>query len=289
MDTYFDLSRYDNEDLHACVASCGRADRLQSFFEKVDNNDICETEKIFSNTPGRSDDDRDEQINKGMKEWLLAFHHDTASFSLSNTGIKNLHRKLFKYSRRDEGYRGIYRKDLEDKMKALFEETKESLLRKDRHSLLIISIFRIAFIRQMPFITGNVLCANLLSYALLSMNGYSHVCTPALLASLNNAESGTSQERAAFLAETVCSIMESSSFKNKQSKKDPRGPYISLRRRIVLSCVQQNAPVKISDIMRHLPGENRNTLKKDLLFLKEQGLISALGTGRGVSYTTENN
>ena len=61
-------------------------------------------------------------------------------------------------------------------------------------------------------------------------------------------------------------------------------PYLNSRRQSLLKCIDKNSPLKISDIMAFFPDQSRNTIKKDLIFLKEKKLILSIGKGRGVTY-----
>lgn len=279
-----DLKTQNPDHLLACVAYCGKIDRIAYKFEKT----IRVNEKLLRVNAGFREGlesgSRDETIAKGTLEWLIEFHKKPSSFSLSNTSIKALHRKLFKYSERDYGTRGHYRTDLDEEMKGLYDNTKTALASDDRHSLFTISLFRIYFIDAMPFITGNTLCANIIAYALLYNNGYAVVSQLPLLASLNNAYgTGSLSALSKIFYENLSDILTLPN-----PTPTPRTPnadtYLNARRKSLLKHIQEHAPEKISDIMNNFPNESRNTIKKDLIFLRKNNLIIANGKGRGMYY-----
>jgi hypothetical protein len=284
MDIYFDLKKFASESIHACIAACGKVDRLIEKFNDVDLPD----ENILKLNAGISGDtqpeSRDAMIAKGTFEWLRDILQDPASFSLSNTSVKTLHRKIFKYSSRDDGTRGHYRTDLNDELNELFDQTKKALLSDDHHPLFVISLFRVSFINMMPFVTGNAQMANILSYVLLINSGYPFVSQLPLIASLKNTAGNVSREALPLLARNLFSLL-SSHRPNAPDLEPPNSQtYLNSRRQNLLNCISKNAPLKISDIMGFFPGINRNTLKKDLLFLRAGKFISARGEGRGMVY-----
>ncbi|MCF7831959.1 MAG: hypothetical protein K9N05_00085 [Candidatus Marinimicrobia bacterium] len=287
MDMYFDLSKYDSEDLHACMAACGQIDRL-GFYSKdkviADLNVMKENAGLI---PAPVPGSRNAMIATGAFEWLKELHKNEI-FSLSNTSVKALHRKLFKYSERDEGSRGNYRTDLDEDMKTLFEETKKYLRDPGRHPLLIISLFRISFIKLMPFITGNAQCANFIAYALLISNTYPRVSQLPLIASLNNPDSAFIQDSPVTLPAILLELLTTRSRALPTPEHTPQSShsrtYLNSRRQSLLKCIEKNAPLKISDIMTFFPDQSRNTIKKDLLFLRENMMVDAKGEGRGVIY-----
>jgi hypothetical protein len=277
------LSKYNPEQLLSCIAYCGKIDRIISDHQyKSSPSD--RTLQLNAGYGKVADaDDRDAQIARGTLEWLREFHDHTDSFSLSNTSIKTMHRKIFKHSPRDDGTRGRFRTDLENEIKQLTEELKIDLSSGERHPLFMISLFRISFMEMMPFITGNTYCANLLSYALLIQNGYGHISQLTLLASLNNDNSPTPQHHVGFLAKTL--YREMLNYSSKQKMSSDAKTYLNPRRKKLLEIIREKAPLKISDIMAGFSDESRNTIKKDLLYLRDKEMILANGTGRGTYYT----
>ena len=285
MDTTLNIKSFSAESIHDCVAACGRVNRAYQSDDQSLPPNLLILKENAGLIPVPEPGSRDAMIAKGAYEWLQEFHAGDKPFSLSNTSIKSLHRKLFKYSPRDEGTRGNYRTDLDDKMKLLFEETKDALDRQDRHTLFVISLFRVAFIDLMPFITGNAQCANLLAYALLINNNYPIASQLPLVPSLNNPDSEFSQDPLVILPDVLSKLLKDIDQKKlAQSSTLNSRLYLNPRRQSLLKCIDKNSPLKISDIMTFFPNQNRNTIKKDLIFLKEKTLILSIGEGRGTTY-----
>ena len=137
----------------------------------------------------------------------------------------------------------------------------------------------------MPFVTGNALCANFLAYGLLFNNNYPIVCQLPLIASLNNPDSAISHDSLIVLPEVFLLLLNN--FKREDSADSSlreQGYYLNPRRQLLVDCILKNAPLKISDIMSFFPNESRNTIKKDLIFLRDRHLIVANGEGRGTVY-----
>jgi hypothetical protein len=282
MDTTLNIKSFSAESIHACVAACGGVDRA---YQNTDNSYIPEIPILKENAglmPPPIPRSRDAMIAKGAFEWLQEFHATDKPFPLSNTSVKALHQKLFRHSPRDDGTRGNYRINVDNDMRSLFEETKKNLGQHDRHPLFIISLFRVSFINLMPFITGNAQCANLIAYALLRDNNYPIVSRIPLVASLNNPDGPISHDPIVLLPNTLFNLLKT--YSNLHIKNIASQAYLNSRRQLLLNCIQNDAPLKISDIMAVFPEQNRNTVKKDLIFLKEKDFILSSGVGRGMVY-----
>ena len=282
MDTHLNIDLFSSQSIHACIAACGHADRSCQMTSQSYSLDLSVLKENAGLKPEPEHGSRAALIAQGALEWLQEFHDIDKTFSLSNTSVKALHRKLFKYSPRDEGTRGNYRTDINDDMRSLFEETKNALARHDRHPLFIISLFRVTFINLMPFITGNAQCANMLTYALLVENTYPHVSQLPLIAFLNNPKSGGSRDPLVLLPDVLAHLLKTYSAPN-DTHNAPR-IYLNSRRQSLLAGINKNAPLKISDIMNIFPEQSRNTIKKDLIFLKENNFILSSGEKRGMIY-----
>lgn len=59
---------------------------------------------------------------------------------------------------------------------------------------------------------------------------------------------------------------------------------LNTRQLRILNYIDKNQPVKIADIVAHLHKESKNTIKKDLLLLRERGYIVADGVLKGTLY-----
>ena len=60
--------------------------------------------------------------------------------------------------------------------------------------------------------------------------------------------------------------------------------YLNMRQRRILGFIEKNQPVKVGDIATFLHKESINTIKKDLLRLRQEGYISSEGVLKGTVY-----
>ena len=68
-----------------------------------------------------------------------------------------------------------------------------------------------------------------------------------------------------------------------------KGGYLNERQQRVLAVLAETEPTRISDLARCLPAESVNTLKKDLRYLMDQGLIERLGELKASVYILKPN
>ena len=61
--------------------------------------------------------------------------------------------------------------------------------------------------------------------------------------------------------------------------------YLNSRQKRVLAVLEREEPAKVSDLAHRLQGVSINTLKKDLLYLRQHNLITAHGVLKGTIYT----
>ncbi|MCK4530378.1 MAG: hypothetical protein KAU44_04305, partial [Candidatus Marinimicrobia bacterium] len=95
MDTTLNIKSFSAKSIHACVAACGQVDRAcQSNSQTLPPNlsVLKENAGLITRLEAGS---RDAMIAKGAYEWLQELHATDKPFSLSNTSVKALHRKLF--------------------------------------------------------------------------------------------------------------------------------------------------------------------------------------------------
>jgi DeoR/GlpR family transcriptional regulator of sugar metabolism len=59
---------------------------------------------------------------------------------------------------------------------------------------------------------------------------------------------------------------------------------LNKRQKKVLDFVRENEPVQIGDIEKALKEYSRNTLKKDLIYLVQEGLLLKTGDRKGTRY-----
>ncbi|HNY54972.1 MAG TPA: hypothetical protein PKI86_05060, partial [Chitinophagales bacterium] len=69
-------------------------------------------------------------------------------------------------------------------------------------------------------------------------------------------------------------------YKTYQSK----GSYLNERQKNLKTFITKTQPVKLNDIALHFTEISTNTLKKDLLYLKQENIIEAIGKNKGTVY-----
>ncbi|MBW6457746.1 MAG: hypothetical protein K0B52_01145 [FCB group bacterium] len=229
-----------------------------------------------ANSP--SPESRENRISIAVHLILKAFHADTKPVDLSVPSICDLHRRLFQFSPEDLPYGGRLRDPEDRELEKLLIRLADRLNDNKYHLLFSLSRFRHAFLRLMPFITANGLLVNILCYFLLVQNEYGFVMHLPFLTALSKPGPDLSGDPFLLLSETIVHVL--------RDYKTLRQPvYLNIRRQKVSDLISHGgAPMKISDIMKYFPEENRNTIKKDLLFLKEKRFITASGSGRGMVY-----
>ena len=73
-------------------------------------------------------------------------------------------------------------------------------------------------------------------------------------------------------------------FEEIKSKKS----YLSKRQSTIFEYIKVNEPVKISDISERFPMDKIHTIRKDILYLKNENLIKQVGKARATVYYFKN-
>ncbi|MBU1130874.1 Fic family protein [Patescibacteria group bacterium] len=142
---------------------------------------------------------RDKQEVKGYYELLENTFNSWQHISFTESAIKHFHKELLKYSDKDKGHLGEYKKgenkvemfDASGKsigvvfdttpayltpkqMQELVDWTKEALALKTIHPLLIIGNFLVEFLAIHPFQDGNGRLSRILTNLLMLKTGYAY-------------------------------------------------------------------------------------------------------------------
>ncbi len=272
------------------IVHCGQIERFRGNWDILHPSGLVpDTDVLHKNAgwaPGMDSENRDAQIARGALELLQNLQAHPETFAMTNATLKQHHQQLLKYSQRDAEHRGRYRTSLDENMQELFKTTKGLLQSPDRHILITIAFFRATFIKIMPFMAANAQLVNIMSYLLLLQNGYAFVSQFPLIAALSDPPETASKNPICLLPEMLAELTRI----YKHTGKIPTNSiYINPRRQSLIICIRDYAPLKISDIMTHFPNDSRNTIKKDLLFLRENSLIGITGKGRGMVYLVTGN
>ena len=266
---------------------------------------------------------REEQEVVGYYETLDVILDTYADIPLTENYIKQFHGMLLKYSNKDSRHRGEY-KSLSNKVVAkypggkqavIFNTTAPHLVKKEMeellgwtnqvfsegklHPLIIIGAFVYEFLSIHPFQDGNGRLARLLTTLLLLKHQYLFVqyvsfenlieerkkdYYKALMTDQKNRYK--KNERIDQWELFFLGCMESliRKLEKKYEAYSKKGAYLNDRQKKILEIVKKQAPVKLNDILNSIRGLSRNTLKKDLVYLVDQNMVSRMGQGRSSVY-----
>jgi Fic family protein len=266
---------------------------------------------------------RDEQEVFGYYEVLHVILDTFETIEIRESHIHHLHKLLLQASHKDTNHRGRY-KQLSNKVvanypggnqKVIFNTTEPFLVKQEMeyaiswtntqlktealHPLIAIATFVYEFLSIHPYQDGNGRLSRLLTTLLLLKNNYDFMQCASMEIEIEKRKKdyykalmdaqkhrGTEQEIInnwlLFFLETLEAAINKleeryAAIKNKKS-------YLNDRQKEVLTFVQDNEPVKISDIVAGLPDYTAYTLKKDMKYLVDEGLVKMMGKGRATVY-----
>ena len=177
------------------VTSTGASTRIEG--AKLSDEDI---EKMMRGLSMQKFANRDKQEALGYFELLNNVFDSAEKIPFSESSIQHLHKELLKYVEKDKLHRGKY-KQTENKVEmideagksvgALFdttpawltpkemlelvEWTKEALILKEIHLLLVIANFLVEFLNIHPFQDGNGRLSRVLTNLLMLQAGYAYI------------------------------------------------------------------------------------------------------------------
>lgn len=177
------------------VTSTGASTRIEG--AKLSDADI---EKMMRGINIQKFSDRDGQEVQGYYELLENIFESWSTLTFSEGLIKSFHKELLKYVEKDETHRGEYKK-IENKvmmindagqsigilfdttnamltpsaMHDIVEWTKNALITKQYHPLLVIGSFLVEFLKIHPFTDGNGRISRILTNLLLLQAGYGYM------------------------------------------------------------------------------------------------------------------
>lgn len=211
-----------------------------------------------------------------------------------------------------------------NEIRDLVEWTNRELARSDHHPLVIIATFAYEFISIHPFREGKGELSRILSTLLLLQNHYTwarEVSIDSLIEQQRSTYYQTlkrgqqnrysSQENITAWVLFLCNIWlqalrslvtnlpetkvappvspsgELHTPSSATPAENPATPpvYLNSRQKRVLAVLEREEPAKVSDLAHRLQGVSINTLKKDLLYLRQHNLITAHGVLKGTIYT----
>ncbi len=266
---------------------------------------------------------RDEQEVIGYYEVLELIYTNYSNIELTERYIKQLHKMLLKYSKKDERHRGTY-KTLSNnvvatyptgeqrtifattkpalvakEMQELVEWTNETLEQKNIHQLIVIGSFIYDFLSIHPFQDGNGRLSRLLTTLCLLQNDYSFIQyisfenyieqnKKAYYEALMNGQKnrGTDNERIDLWLIFFLEGLKTLTEKLEQKYNNfkSKGAYLNERQKSIKDFIISNQPIKVSDLAKNFPKIGLSTLKKDLQYLRDEQVITMIGKGRGSVY-----
>ncbi|MEZ5043051.1 MAG: Fic family protein [Saprospiraceae bacterium] len=302
----------------ATIQSIGSSTRIEG--ATLTNEEVA---TLIENLKINKLETRDEQEAIGYYEVLEVILDEYSVIELTESNIFNLHNLLLKFSNKDSSHRGGY-KLLSNKVvatypggeqKVIFNTTDPFLVKKEMedllmwyngetkrgimHPLLCIAGFVYEFLSIHPFQDGNGRLSRLLTSLLLLQNDYDFIqyisfenqiegSKKRYYQVLMNAQQhrGTQKE---IINDWVLYFLGSiTELINKLEHKYERykviGPYLNQRQKELVTFIEQNEPLKISDISEGLKVYSIHSIKKDLQYLYQENVIDKLGRGRGTTY-----
>ncbi|MBI2630593.1 Fic family protein [Candidatus Nomurabacteria bacterium] len=177
------------------ITSTGASTRIEG--AKLSDEDI---EKMMHGLSMQKFADRDRQEVQGYYELLNNVFNSYDKIPFSESSIQHLHKELLKYVKKDELHRGEYKKTenrveminevgesvgvlfdttpawlTPKEMQELIEWTKEALVPKEIHPLLVIANFLVEFLNIHPFQDGNGRLSRVLTNMLMLKAGYAYM------------------------------------------------------------------------------------------------------------------
>jgi Fic family protein len=272
-------------------------------------------------------DTRDEQEVAGYYQVLELILNNYREIPLTENFIKQLHGILLKYSQKDERHRGEYKSlpntviaaYPDGTARTLFEPAPPYLVKTEMerlliwvnnafagpqiHPLLVIGIFIYEFLSIHPFQDGNGRLARLLTtltllrqdYLFVQYISFEHIIEQRKK-DYYEALMHCQQRRSKEIEETIevwieffldCLLELIRKLEEKYLEYQEKSPYLNTRQKRIADVIQKFQPAKIYDIHAALQDVPMNTLKKDMKYLVDQGVVGKIGKNRGTIYISQ--
>lgn len=271
---------------------------------------------------------RDEQEVFGYYDVLNLILDSFESINIKENHIHHLHKSLLQASSKDLNHRGKYKMLsnkvvakypggkqkvifnttepylVKEEMKTLITWTNTNIRNEEVHPLIVIATFVYEFLSIHPYQDGNGRLSRLLTTLLLLKCKYDFMKYASMeieiekrkkdyYKALMNCQKhrGTEKEIIGewlifffdMLEATVLKLEERySEIKDKKS-------YLNNRQTEIVEFISNNEPVKISDITAKLNKYTPYTLKKDMKYLTDEGVVKRLGQARATIYIINEN
>lgn len=302
----------------ATIESIGSSTRIEGV--KLSDNEIKE---LLENIEITKLVTRDQQEVVGYFDVLELIYENFQDIRISQNYIHELHKRLLKYSTKDDRHRGSY-KNLSNKVvanypdgtqKVIFNTTEPHLveaemneliewlnqeLEKNKiHPLVIIALFIYEFLSIHPFQDGNGRLSRLLTNLLLLRNDYQfiqYVSFENLIEqkkktyyeALMNGQKDRNTENETINSWVIFFLESLETLIHRLEQKynlfKSKGGYLNERQKKIMEFITSNQPIKLSDLTLAMNKVTSHTLKKDLLYLKTEHFIDSIGKYKGTFY-----
>lgn len=297
----------------ATVRSVGASTRIEG--SKMSNEEV---EVLLKEIDITKIEDRDSQEVVGYFDTLDLISESYNNIKINESGLKNLHNILLKYSDKDEWHKGDYKQhsnaveaNLPDGTKRIIFKTTEvgyptqDAMRhlidwykndSETHPLVKCALFAYDFVSVHPFQDGNGRLSRLISTLLLLKNGYNwiqYVSFEHEIESrkteyyrvLRNCQARRPNENVTewliFFFNVLRNIQEQLMKKLEFKGVEAK---LSPREKSILTFIGNNAGCKSGEVSKKL-GIPSPTVKRILSELKDKYLIERHGTGPGTNYS----
>lgn len=282
-----------------------------------------EVEKLLKTVKITKLKTRDEEEVVGYYEVLQVILDNYDTIKLTENYLHQLHGMLLKHSSKDQRHKGKY-KNLSNKvvanypdgtqrtifkttephltlaeMQTLIEWTKERFKKADMHPLLITAVFVYEFLSIHPYQDGNGRLSKLMTTLLMMQQDYKFIqyvsfeniiearkddYYRALMYGQKNRGKATEQidKWVLFFVECIVILTQRLGAKYITYSKLEKG--LNERQQKIIAFIKKHKKAQIKDIDKAFAAYSRNTLKKDMALLVNEGMILKTGKGRGVTY-----
>ncbi|WP_416864893.1 MAG: Fic family protein [Imperialibacter sp.] len=282
-----------------------------------------EVEKLLKSLKITKLTTREQQEVVGYFETLQVILDNYKDIALSERYIHQLHGMLLKHSGKDQSHKGQYKtlsnqvvanypdgtqrtifkttdpSSTSREMEELLNWTDERLTKADMHPVMITAAFVYEFLSIHPYQDGNGRLSRLLTTLLLMQQGYGfiqyvsfeHIIEErkedyyrALMEGQKNRYKKTEKidRWILFFLDCLSTLIKRLEAKYEVYSKLTKE--LNERQQAVLEFVKKRKAVRMSEIEEAFKTHSRNTLKKDMAYLVNEGLLLKIGERKGTRY-----
>ena len=302
----------------ATIESIGSSTRIEG--ATLTNTEV---EKLLKSVKITKLKTRDEEEVVGYYDVLQIILDNYQTIKLTESYLHQLHGILLKHSSKDQRHKGKY-KNLSNKvvanypdgtqrtifkttephltaaeMQALIVWTQERFKKNDTHPLITIAVFVYEFLSIHPYQDGNGRLSRLLTTLLMMQQEYKFIqyvsfeniietrkddYYRALMDGQKNRGKATEQIDKWILFFMECMVILTQRLEAKYATYSKLEKGLNERQQKIIQLLKKNKKAQIKDIDKAFPDYSRNTLKKDIALLVNEGLVIKTGDGRSVTY-----